>query len=52
MYSKKSVGPMIDLWGTPKWTGYSYEDFASRTTQNCLLLRKEEIRSNIWPDIP
>ena len=33
--------------GTPTLTGYSSEDFPSRTTQSCLLLRKEEIRSNI-----
>ena len=33
-------------------TGYSSEDFPSRTTWRCLLLRKEEIRPNIWPEIP
>ena len=36
MYIRKSV-----------LTGYSYEDFPSRTTRNRLLLRKEEI----WPNI-
>ena len=36
MYIRKSV-----------LTGYSYEDFPSRTTRNRLLLRKEEIRPNI-----
>ena len=48
MYSKKSVGPRMDLWGTPALTGYSCEDFPSRTTWSCLLLRIEEIRANIW----
>ena len=52
MYSKKSVGPEMEPWGTPTLTGYSYEDFPSRTTWSCLLLRKKETRSNIWPDIP
>ena len=28
------------------------EHVPSRTTQSCLLLRKEEIRPNIWPEIP
>ena len=52
MYSRKSVGPRMEPWGTPALTGYSCEDFPSRTTQSCLLLRKEEIRPNIWPEIP
>ena len=52
MYSRKSLGPRMDLWGIPPLTGYSYEDFPSRTTWSCLLLRKEEIRLNIWPEIP
>ena len=47
MYSMKSVGPRIDPSGTPALTGYSCEDFPSRTTRSCLLLRKEEIRPNI-----
>ena len=28
------------------------QDVPSRTTRSCLLLRKEEIRPNIWPEIP
>ena len=52
MYSRKSVGSRMDPWGTPALTGYSYEDFPSRTTWRHVLLRKEEIRSNIWPEIP
>ena len=52
IYSRKSVGPRMDPWETPALTGYSYEDFPSSSTQSCLLLRKEEIRSNIWPEIP
>ena len=52
MYSKKSVGPRMEPWGTPALTGYSCEDFPSRATQSRLLLRKEEIRPNNWPEIP
>ena len=47
MYSRKSVGPRMEPQGTPALTGYSCEDFSSRTTQSRLLLRKEEIRPNI-----
>ena len=42
----------MDPWGTPALTGYSCEYLPSRTTWSCLLLRKEEIRKNIWPEIP
>ena len=42
----------MEPWGTPAWTGYSWADFPLRTTGSCLLLRKEEIRPNIWPEIP
>ena len=42
----------MEPWGTPTLTGYSCEDFPCRTTKSCLLLRKEEIRPNIWPKIP
>ena len=52
MYSRKSVGPRMDPWGTPALTGYSCEDFLSKTTWSWLLMRKEEIRPNIWPEIP
>ena len=52
VYSRKSVGPRMDPWGTPALIGYSSEDFPSRTTLRHLLLRKDEIRPNIWPDIP
>ena len=51
MYSRKIVGPRKP-WGTPALTEYSSEDFPSRTTQSQQLLRKEEIRPNIWPGIP
>ena len=51
MYSRKSVGPRMDPWGTPALTGYFCEDFPSRTTRSHLLLRKEEIRPDIWPEI-
>ena len=52
IYSSKSVGPRMDPWRTPVLTGYSYKDFPSRTTRSRLLLTKEEIRPNIWPEIP
>ena len=52
MYSRESEGPRTDLKGTPALTRYSCEDFPSRTTWSCLILRKEEIRPNIWPEIP
>ena len=51
MYSRKSVGPRMEPWGTPALTAYSCEDFSSKTTRSRLLLRKEEIRPNIWPEI-
>ena len=40
IYSRKSVGPRMQPWGAPALTGYSCEDFPSRTTQGRLLLRK------------
>ena len=52
MYNKKSVGPRMEPWGTSALTGYSCEDSPSRTTQSCVLPRKEEIRPNNWPEIP
>ena len=52
MYRGKSVGPRMGAWRTPELTGYSCEDFPSRTTRSRLLLRKEELRPNIWLEIP
>ena len=49
---RKSVRPRMDPSGIPALTGYCCEDFPSRTTQSHLLLRNEEIRSNIRPEIP
>ena len=46
-YSRKSVRPRMEPWQTPALTGYSCEDFPSRTTRSHLLLRIEEIRPNI-----
>ena len=51
MYSGKSVGPRMNPWGTPALNGYSCEYFPSRTIQWRLLLRKEEVKSIIWPEI-
>ena len=42
----------MEPWGTPALTGYSFEDFPSRTTWRCLLVRKEKKRSNMWPKNP
>ena len=47
MYSRKSVRPRMEPRGTPAITGYSCEDFPSRTNRSHLPLRKEEIRPNI-----
>ena len=52
MYNRKNTRPRIQAKETPTLTGYSCEDFPSRTTQSRLLLRKEEIKPNIWPEIP
>ena len=30
MFSRKSVGPRMEPWGTLVLTGYSYEDFPER----------------------
>ena len=40
----------MEPWRTPLLAGYSCADFLSRTIQSRLLLRKEEIRPNIWPE--
>ena len=48
MYSRKSVEPRMEPWGTPALTGCSCKDFPSRTIQSCLLLRKDEIRLKGW----
>ena len=42
MYSRKSVGPRLEPWETPALSGYSYEDFPSKTTRSRLLLTKED----------
>ena len=52
MCTRKSQGPKMKPWGTPALTGYSCEDVPSRTSEIHLLLRKEEIRPNIWPETP
>ena len=51
MYSKKSVRSKMKPWGTPVLTEFSCEDFPTRTTWSCPLLRKEEVSPNIWDDI-
>ena len=50
MYSRKSVGPKMEPREIPALTGYSCEDFQSRTTRSHPLLRKEGI--NVLPEIP
>ena len=43
MYSRKSVGPRIEPWGTLALTGYFCEYFPSRSTRSSLILRKDNI---------
>ena len=52
MHSTKSAGPRIEPWGYQSLTGYYCEDFPSRTTQSDLLLRKDKIRPNTYPELP
>ena len=52
MNGKKIVWPRMKPWGSPTLTGYSCKDFPSRYTQSHLLLTKDEIRLNTWPEIP
>ena len=52
MYSRKGAEPRAEPWGTLILTWCSCEDFQSITTRIHLLLRKEEVRPNIWPKIP
>ena len=40
-----------DPWGAPGLNGYFCEGVPSRTTRSCLLLRKGEIRPNIWQKV-
>ena len=42
----------MNPWGNPALAGYSCEDIPSRTTRSRLLVRKEEIRPHVWPEIP
>ena len=51
MYSRKSVGPKMEPWGTPVLSGYSCEDCPSRATRSCLLLRKDKVWANIRPEM-
>ena len=52
MSRRKSVGPRMEPWGIPASIGYSCQVFPSRTTPSRLLLRREIIGPNIWPEIP
>ena len=52
MLIRKSVEPRMEPWETSALTGYSREDYPSRVTRNRLLMRKDEIRPNIWLEIP
>ena len=52
MHSRKSAGPRLEHWRTPPLTGYTCENFLFRITRSRLLLRKDEIRPNIWPEVP
>ena len=46
MYSRKSVGPRMEPWGTPALTGYSCEDFPSRTEK-----RRNKVKYLTWKSI-
>ena len=52
MYSRKSVRPRMEPWGTPALTEYYCEDFPYWRTGSRLLLQKEEITLDIWSKIP
>ena len=52
MHSSSSVGTRMEPWGFPALTGSLCEGFPPRTNQSRLLLRREEIRENIWYEIP
>ena len=52
MHSRKSARPRLEHWRTPTLTGYTCENFLFRNTRSRLLLRKDEIRPNIWPEVP
>ena len=47
MYSRKGLGPRIEPWEAAALTGYSCEDYPSRTIGTRLLLRKDKIRPNV-----
>ena len=51
MYSRRSIGPRMDSLGILTLIGCCCEDFPCRTTLHHLLLRKEEKRPNILPEI-
>ena len=40
MHSRESVGPRMEPWETPVLTGYSCEEFPSRTTGSRLITEK------------
>ena len=52
IYGRKSVEPRMEPWRTPPLTEYSLEDFPPWITRCHLLLRKDKIRPNIWPETP
>ena len=45
------MGPRMGPWRTPVLTEYSCKDYWQKK-EICILLRKEEIRPNIWPETP
>ena len=52
MYGRKSVGSRMESWGTPALTGYSCEDFPSRTTRSSRLevpCKKGLVRNKCFP---
>ena len=51
MYSTKSIGPRMEPWGTPEVTGYSCEDFPSRTTQLSITEKRNKTEYLTWNSI-
>ena len=40
----------METWEIPALTEHSCKEFPSRTTQSCMLLRKDKIRPNMKPE--
>ena len=52
MYCSKSVEPKLESQCTLALTGYSCNDFPSRTIESCLTMRRGKTRPNTQSEIP